>query len=423
MPTHRSRFLGAVLGALALTTLVAATGPSPVAAQGHVRAMGMGGAYTAAARGLDAVDWNPANLVIRQDGALCVGLASVAVDVHNNSFSLNRYNDVTGAVLTEADKQILLDDIPDEGLILNANVRASALGFCAGPFALSVQGIGGGRGTLDKDFFDLILMGNDIGQSFNFDDTDGEAYALAAATLSWASPLITRRTHRLSFGVNVRYLHGLYDFRVEEASGGIRADMDGIEGSASAAYLTSRGGQGWSVDTGLALQAPRGWTFGMTLANAASRLDWDRDVERRIWSVAADSLVVTGGDLDDHLVQSDSTSSAGAYSTDLAPTLRIGASNRLGFILLAADMAKVLDNRQGLSSTVEYSVGMEFMIASWFRPRIGVSYGGASRQRSSAGLGLGLGPLRWDVAVANHGAIVPDDTKGLSFASGIGLAF
>ncbi len=111
--------------------------------------------------------WNPANLVIRRDGGFQLGLASVAVDVNNNSFSLQRYNEVSGATLTKADKQRLLDDIPGEGLILDANVRASVLGFCAGPFALSFEGIGGGSGTLDKDFFDLILMGNEIGQSFS----------------------------------------------------------------------------------------------------------------------------------------------------------------------------------------------------------------------------------------------------------------
>ncbi len=424
MPSQNRRCLMNLACVFTLFSIVSlAWAPTPATAQGHVRAMGMGGAYTAASRGLDAVDWNPANLVIRRENSLCIGLASVAVDVHNNSFSLNRYNDVTGSVLTEADKQILLDDIPGDGLVLNANVRASALGVCSGPFAFSVQGIGGGRGTLDKDFFDLILMGNDIGESFRFDDTDGEAYALAAATLSWATPLVTRRTHRLSLGVNARYLYGLYDFRVEEATGGILADMDGVHGDATASYLTSRGGQGWALDAGLTLQAPRGWTFGVAMFNAASNLDWNNNVERRIWSVTADSLAITGDDIEDQIVQSDSTMTAQAYSSSLAPVMRFGLSNKLGLMLFAADVAKVLENRPGLSTAAEYSLGLEFQFASWFRPRFGVSHGGASHRRSSVGLGLGLGPVRWDIALANHGAIVPNDSKGLSFASGFGLAF
>jgi len=395
---------------------------APVLAQGHVRAMGMGGAGTAVARGLAAVDWNPANLVMNRRGEVTVGLASLAVDVHNNSFSLDRYNQVTGAVLTEADKQLLLGDIPEGGLVLDANVRASALGFCVGPFALSVQGLAGGSGTLDRDFFDLILMGNEIGQSFAFDDTDGEASALAAATLSWATPLVTRRTHRLSMGVNARYLHGLYDFRVETATGGLTADLDGVSGAAAASYLTSRGGRGWTVDLGLNLQAPRGWTFGLAVDNLAGAMDWDTDVERHLWSVAADSLTAATDDLEDQVIEKEATEAGDPYTADLPARLRLGAANRLGRLLYAADLAVPLDDRPG-DGGAELCVGLELQVASWFRPRVGAATGGPAGRRASLGLGLGLGPLRWDLAVANQGGFVPADTKGLSFASGFGMAF
>ncbi|HPF34548.1 MAG TPA: DUF5723 family protein [Candidatus Krumholzibacteria bacterium] len=411
------RHLRAIILALLLPALAA-----PALAQGHVRAMGMGNAGTAAARGLAAVDWNPANLVMNRKGEVNVGLASVAVDVHNNSFSLDRYNQVTGAVLTEADKQVLLGDIPMDGLILDANVRASALGFCAGSFAFSLQGIAGGSGTLDRDFFDLILMGNSIGQSFSFDDTDGEASAMAAATLSWATPLVTRRTHRLSLGVNARYLHGLYDFRVESATGGISTDFDAVKGEAEASYVTSRGGTGWAMDLGMTLQAPRGWTFGLAVDNLAGALNWDTDVERHVWSATADSINASTDDIEDQVVESESTAAGDPYTSDLPGRLRVGASNRLGMILYAADVAMPLDDRPAAGGT-ELSVGVELQIASWFRPRFGAATGGPAGRRSSVGLGLGLGPLRWDVAVANQGGWVPEDTKGLSVASGLGMAF
>ena len=352
-----------------------------------------------------------------------IGLASVAVDVKNNSYSLARYNEISGATLTDADKQALLDDIPIEGFILDANVRASVLGVCAGPFALSIQGLAGGTGVLDKDFFDLILMGNDIGSSFDFDTTNGEAYAMASATLSWATPLVTRRTHRLALGVNARYLHGLYDVRVEEATGGIMVDMSGVHGSADAAYLTSRGGRGWAVDVGLALQAPRGWTFGLNVGSAASALTWDRDVERSEWHAAADSLTAATEDFDAAVTTSDTTYAAAAYSSGLPTVVSLGASNRWGRLLYAVDVSRSMEDRMGTSSKTALNVGMELRVASWFRPRIGAGVGGVMRQRSSAGLGLGLGPLKWDIAVANHGKLIPGDTKGLSVASAFGLEF
>ncbi len=416
-PTRRAASLLALL-----TALTATLSAAPAAAQGQVRAMGMAGAYTAASRGLDAVGWNPANLALRRPHGVEVGLAAVAMDLNNNAFSLERYNEISGATLSAADKQRLLDDIPDAGFMLNADVRASALGVCAGPVALSLQGLAGGTGTLDKDFFDLILMGNEIGESFSFEDTDGEAFALASGTLSFATPVLTGRAVRLSAGVNARYLHGIYDLRVEAASGGIVATMTEVRGEAAASYLTSRGGTGYAVDVGLALQAPRGWVFGLAMSNAASRIEWDRDVERTTWRATADSLSLATDDPADRIIDEETVEAAAPYARSLPSTVRFGASNALGPLLLAVDVVKPLDGRAGAGRRFELNTGLEWRLGGWLRPRLGLGFGG-DVDRAAAGLGVMLGPLCWDLAVANRGAFIPDDTKGLAAASGVSLAF
>jgi hypothetical protein len=66
---------------------------------------------------------------------------------------------------------------------------------------------------------------------------------------------------------------------------------------------------------------------------------------------------------------------------------------------------------------------MELRLASWFRPRLGLGYGGVAGRRAAAGLGLGLGPMRLDVAVANRGEWIPRDTRGLAVATGVGMEF
>ncbi len=422
--SHRRSSPSRPLAAAALAgwVLLALAAADPAAAQGHVRAMGMGGAHTAAARGLDAVDWNPANLAIDGDRGPSLGLASVSLDLNNNAFSLAAYNRYSGAVLTEADKDKILRDIPDEGFLLDADVNASVLGFCSGPFALTFQGLAGGAGIMDKDFFELVLLGNEIGQSFAFDETDGEAWAVGAATLSWASPVLTRRAYRLSLGVNARYLYGLYDFTVEEAGGGLVADLDGVRGEAKASLLSSQGGRGYAVDAGLSLQLPRGWNVGLAVSNATSHLTWDKEVERRLWSVAGDSLTATTDDIDAHITETDTTYAASAYSRTLPTVLRLGAAKRYGALLVAADVSRGLESRPGLSDALALDMGLELRLTSWFVPRLGIGFGG-DVPRSAAGLGLGLGPVRWDLAVANRGKIIPDDTKGLAFASGLGLDF
>ncbi len=413
--------LGAT-SALAGLVFALLCGAAPVLAQGQVRAMGLSGAYTGAARGLDAVGWNPANLALNGERGPSVGLASMSVDLNNNAFSLAAYNEYTGAVLTTEDKEKILGDIPNEGFMLNADVNASVLGFCAGPFALTFQGLAGGSGVMDKDFFELVLMGNDIGQSFSFDDTDGDAYAVGAATLSYATPLVTRRTYRLALGVNARYLHGLYDFTIEEAGGGLVAEMDGVQGEANASMLMSQGGSGYAVDAGLALQLPRGWTLGLAVRNLSSRLNWDDKVERHVWSAVGEGITATTDDFESQITQSDTTYAAAAYVRTLPTVIRFGASNRFGPLLLGADVSRGLESRAGVSDNLALDIGMEWHLASWLLPRIGLGFGGEVR-RASAGLGIGLGPVRWDLAVANRGQIIPGDTKGLAVASGLGLDF
>jgi hypothetical protein len=422
--THRrspSSRLGATT-ALAGLVLALVCGAGPVLAQGQVRAMGMSGAYTGAARGLDAVDWNPANLALNGERGPSVGLASMSFDLNNNAFSLAAYNEYTGATLTTEDKEKILRDIPNEGFMLNADVNASVLGFCSGPFALTFQGLAGGSGVMDKDFFELVLMGNEIGQSFNFDNTDGDAYAVGAATLSYARPLVTRHAYRLSAGVNARYLYGLYDFTIEDASGGLVAEMDGVQGEATAAMLMSQGGSGYAIDAGLALQLPRGWTLGLAVRNLTSHLNWDKKVERHVWSAVGEGITATTDDFESQITQSDTTYAAPAYVRSLPTVVRFGASNRFGPLLLGVDISRGLESRAGVSDNTALDLGVEWQLTSWLQPRIGLGFGGEVR-RAAAGLGIGIGPVQWNLAVANRGQIIPGDTKGLAVASGLGLDF
>lgn len=412
-------------GLLAAVLLLAASGSfllAPAArAQGSVRAWGMACAYTAAARGIDAVDWNPANLALTDGRTL--GIASAAVDLSNNAFSLDRYNEISGATLTQTDKDRILADIPPGGLVLNADVRASALGFRSGPYALTVQGLAGGSGRLDRDFFELILLGNEVNQSISFADTEGEAYAVAGATFSAARPLWTGYRSRLSAGINVRYLYGIYELHVEEASGTLVTTMSEITGRAEAALVSASGGSGYGVDIGLALQAPRGWVLGLALDNLYSRMSWSGDPERHLWSASADSINLANEDLDEAITNSDTTVSIDPYASSLPRRLRLGASNQFGDILLAVDVTQGLESRAGVSTRTALSAGLEWRAWSWMYPRFGLGLGGASGSSAAVGLGLRLGPWRLDLALLNRGSLWPDDTKGLGLAAGSSLEF
>ncbi|MHB8079235.1 MAG: DUF5723 family protein [Candidatus Krumholzibacteriia bacterium] len=419
-PTGRARSATAPV-LLALIGLAAAPG-APALAQGSARAWGMGGAATATARGLDAVDWNPANLALARPG-FSLGLASLAADLHNNAFTLSRYNELSGATLSTADKARILADIPAGGFAVQADVRAAAGGLGLGNAALTLSVLGGGTGRVAKDFFDLVLMGNPIDRAFTFDGTGGEGYAVGAATLSAGVPLVTGYRTRLCAGANLRYLRGLYELHFEEATGGLVTTMDGVAGDARASYVTASGGVGWAVDLGLTLQAPRGWTLGLACDNVASAMDWDGDPERRTWTASADSLNATQEDFDALVADSDTTCAVAPYRTTLPRRLRLGASNTVGPLLVALDVAQGLADRAGTTTRTEFRTGVEWRPCGWLLPRAGAAVGGEAGRAASAGLGLRVGPWRLDLAAVNRGGFRPRDTKGLGIAAQTRLEF
>lgn len=395
--------------------------PSPVRAQGSIRAWGMGGALTASARGLDAVEYNPANLAFSE--GTNVGLAGVALDVHNNALSLDRYNEITGAYLDEADKQRLLDDIPESGFRLNADVRASAMGAQVGDYAVSFGAWGAGSGTLDRDYFDLVLFGNELDETVDFSNTSGEGWALATAAVSTGHQLYRTETWVLYGGMNVRYFQGIYEMHVEEAYGSLTTTMDEISGEAYVATRSARGGSGAGCDLGLALQIPGSWTFGLALDNAYTRLQWNTGVEeQRFWINAAD-INLANDDLDDAVADADSTLEGGSYTTSLPRTLRMGAANRLGAFQVAADYVQGFETRGASSTTPQLNLGAEWELCSFFMPRAGCSVGGARGSSLAGGVGLGLGPWKVDLAAMTRGGMSGGSAKGVGFAAGTSLKF
>ena len=102
------------------------------------RAMALGGAYTAMARGPGAVAWNPANLGLRSSPRFKWQLlgAGLTLAMENNAFSVQTYNDnfTSGEFLDPADKADLLDDVPATGLKFNLDIEPIlALGVTATP--------------------------------------------------------------------------------------------------------------------------------------------------------------------------------------------------------------------------------------------------------------------------------------------------
>lgn len=393
----------------------------PAQAQGVVRAWGMGGASTAGSRGLEAVTYNPANLAF--SNGTTVGLAAAAIDVHNNALSLDRYNEITGQYLDSADKAALLSDIPESGFKLDADMNASVLGFQTGSFALTFNGFGAGQGNLDKDYFDLVLNGNQLGETVDFSNTWGEGYAVGTAAVSYGTVVLETLNSTLSVGANARYLHGIYEMHVTEAYGTLSTSMTEIAGEAYVATESSDGGQGYGLDLGVALQTTGGWNFGLAFDNVLGTINWDQNVERQELHVTAADINLMNSNLDNSITDADTTFATDGYSTTLPQRARLGAARKFGSFLVAADYVQGFADRGVTSTQPLVNAGVEWQLSSHFQPRLGMSTGGERGNSASAGVGLAVGPWRIDAAAIARSGMSVGGSKGVAVALGSMLQF
>ncbi len=389
----------------------------PASAGGDARALAMGNARTASSRGLDAAEANPAFLAFSK--GTTIGLAGGVVDLQNNSFTLARYNAVAGKTLSEADKAELLADIPDEGFSMDVQASAGAVGVQSGCFALTTGAVGMGDGTLDKDFFDIVLFGNTPGETVDFSGTSGEAYGVAKAGLSWGQRLGGLAGGQLAVGVTGSWIEGLYDVRIEDAWGQVTTTMSSIDGGAYVSAVTAEGGQGYGVDVGIAWQKEN-WSLGLAMDNAWSRIEWDGTIERTVYRVEVNASATS---FDNALTDSDSTFALGGYTTELPRRLRMGTSVDLGSLTLAADGTLGLEDRAGTSTKPGLHAGAEWRPIGLLSMRVGGMTGGGLDPAYAAGLGLNMGFWHVDVAAMQRGSLSTDGGKGLGVGASTRFVF
>jgi hypothetical protein len=187
--------------------------------------------------------------------------------------------------------------------------------------------------------------------------------------------------------------------------------------------VTATGGRGYGMDLGFALEAERGWVFGLVVDNLLGSMTWDGDPERHLFSVSADTINIMNEDFDAAVTDTDTTLSIGSYQRQLPRSIRIGAANQFGSWLIAADINQGLEKRAGTSTTPAVSAGTEWRQLSWLYPRAGFTVGGRDGSSLAMGLGFRLGPWRLDLAAVNRGTLIPGDSKGLALAAGTSLEF
>jgi hypothetical protein len=149
---------------IALAGLVGSSVVGQAAAQLPIAspaATGLSGAFTARARGYDAVAWNPANLGLPGNPGFSLGLLAVGGSSGLDPISLSDFAPYSGKNLPSAQREQWLQTVTAKG---SEDGRVDGgityLGLSAGPIALQVATTVAGSSTINPDAFEALMFGN-----------------------------------------------------------------------------------------------------------------------------------------------------------------------------------------------------------------------------------------------------------------------
>jgi hypothetical protein len=382
----------------------------------------MGGAFTGLAKGINAAKYNPANLGLDGYRQYGIEFVSLGASVTNNSFSLGDYNDYTGAVLSTADKQDILNKIPTEGLSIDADVKASAFSLAMGSFVIGFSGVGAADVNLNRDIVDLILNGNAYADTIEVTGSYSDGLSYATAGLSYGTALYSSGTRQLAVGFTANYVRG---FAIEEVTSlrGLAAAYEaGFQGEGEAVIRTATGGTGYGVDLGVALKLNNNYTLGARIENVVSKIKWDSEPQEHGYVFQFDTATVD--DFDEDFVTSDDYSiDIASFETTLPAVMNVGFAHTTGKLLWAVDWTQGFRAAAGTSTKPRVAVGAEYRLLGILPLRAGYGTGGDRTTSFSFGSGLNLIGFYLDAAVVTGSTLSIYSAKGANLALSTGIVF
>jgi len=422
---------------------LAALAAAPAAAQVPVvpKALGMGNAYVAAARGEEALWLDPGNLGLPGTPHWSFGIPTLSLGADVLGLGTGDIRDVIEyRKQTDARKQELLDKVPASGTDLRGDIRAPLVAAQIRHFAVGLAYNTIGGHSLDRDFGDLLFFGFQP-QPGRYNITPAETRGFRATywdvAAAYGRRLPLPLPGPLSVGATAHYYRG----SGVTLSGVSKVDTTrnalGIPTDIRVTYsgVTDKGGSGFGLDLGAAYRPIPGLTLSASVSNAVSTFDWGGD--RRIKKATLTSADYEHGDLQAVLDRYDASeaayveASANAeerlmavnldHGNDLPRVVRAGAAlePRKGTLLSAAYQDNLNTTRVGGEWDRSLGIGVQQRLA-FLAARVGVSSNLDSGTLLTGG--LSLGPLHLGIARVKDSLNGADrngwiGTVGLSTAS------
>jgi hypothetical protein len=404
----------ASFGAAALA--VAATLPAAAQVPLTPRALGMGGAYIAVARGQESLFQNPANLGLPGSPHWSAGIPTLTLGAATRGITPSEFMDlVRFDNLSASERQTLLAGVPAGGTGVDLEVRAPLVALQVRRFAFGIGYGVKGNHTVNRSIVDLVLNGFDRAKSYSIDGTTGfraDYWDFAAAYGQRLGPVAVGATARYMVGGSM-VRSGLVSVDTTFA-GPLPTDL-----RVTYAGVRASGGSGFGLDLGAAAEPIPGLTVSLALENVVNTLAWGESQRLR-------QVTLTGADYEDgdpEEILSRYEDSETAYAPGSGPlrlrtlssqlsadrdaglpmVVRLGAAYRTGTGTTVAAAYQGETETNSLSGLWErqVSLGIQQKI-----PLVTLRAGVSSdlEDGSLLGGGVSLGPLQFGLARVSRGA-------------------
>lgn len=421
-----------ILTACATACTLLMTEPASGQFSPGARSVGMGGAGMVFSSGVDAIEWNPANLAL--GSGWNVSLAEVGGALLLSGVTFEDLQDIVDA--SGSGDAALLARIPASGLSVSTVTEgfitsraASAgdvpqpgsplpsLGITFGHYGLRIRSRVLGEARLSREIVDLIVNGFDpaLIQTYRVGDTGFRSTSFSEITAGYGTIL----GERLALGVGVRYVvgHQLTEGKFFEPLIDLVDETVEVTGVA----VEAGGGSGYGLDVGLALDLAAGLRVSASGSNVIQRMSWDEDlISHQATFVGCDDPFTpscpNGDDFDlefaDLIDRFDGEpidpgavslpvyqTAADLYRDAFFPTVfRAGVGWRAGGTAVELVGTSVSPRgRQRADWDERVSLGIEQRLV-FLTLRAGAAKGSDGLQVVSAGVGLGLGPVALDIS-------------------------
>jgi len=410
------------------TILLLLCSVSQIPAQSYdATSMGMGGAYGAVSRGVNAIAWNPANLALPRSSWFELNFIGVNLNVANSSLTIDNYE----KYLTQAghggewdDKEIdeLIALVPDDGFSLNGELNANALGLAIGPFGVSVQFLGNAQGIIPKGPFELMLKGN-TKSYYDFGGTDADGYSTVKVSLAASHKIPVKKYFDVfALGLNLNYFRAIGYGEISEARGSFITGLEYIHSDILLTGRTAESGNGFGLDFGAAGVINKKLTVSMSFQNLLGSINWNSGTERFYNYFMIDSAQYKE-DLTIDPVDTNFTEKIGEFSTRLPVVFHLGLAYELKpNLTLALDVEQAFKKAMGYSDQAKLSVGAEFRPTPIVPLRAGFTIGGKWDFALGLGIGFHMKAVQFDFGYSMHRAAWFSLSKGFSTAFNIRIA-